>query len=131
MTDIAKSQGVALSTISRYLDTIKPQIANIQRYTRHKADTLALSQLKLQTVSDIIVDSWLGDPDKIRTQDFRTQKEILVAAQGAKTYDFNSERLEIGKSTNNISMLIGQIEDLQRGVSVGDIVDGVDSLVGG
>jgi len=123
-TLIAKDQNVAISTITRYLDKIRPQLGEIKRYTAARADALALSQLKLQTVSDAIIDEWVKDPEKITKQDLRLQKEILIAVQGAKTYEFNSERLETNKSTGNIAQLVTFTEDLQRAEAESLICDG-------
>lgn len=110
---IAKDQDVAISTITRYLDKIKPQLGEIKRYTNSRADALALSQLKLQALSDAILDEWIKDPAKLTSQDIRLQKEVLVAVQGAKTYEYNSERLERGQSTSNQAMIHADIAALR------------------
>ena len=113
-TDIAKMQGVALSTITRYLESIGRKAKEIQQYKRDKAESLALSQLKMQTITDMIADEWLSDPEKIKAQDIRTQKEVLIAANSVKTYDFNSERLERGESTQNVLSIHGDIAEMKR-----------------
>jgi hypothetical protein len=98
-TDIAKHQGVAVSTITRFLDSIDPQLQVIKRFTNRKADVLALNQLKCAAVGNLLLDEWLSNPDDLLKQDHRLRKEVLVGVQGAKTYDFNSERLERGQAT--------------------------------
>jgi hypothetical protein len=112
-SDIAKQQGVAISTVTRYLETIKPQLSEIQKYSDLKADALCLSQLKLQTISNTILDEWMADPEKLRSQDMRLQKEVLVAVQGAKTYEHAAERLERGQSTENVHQLVDVIQRIK------------------
>jgi hypothetical protein len=116
-SDIAKNQGVALSTITRYLQSIKPQLQDIQTYSGMKADALCLSQLKLQTVSNTILDKWINDPELISNADVRLQKEVLVAVQGAKSYELTAERLERGMSSENIQLIhadIAKIKGIQK-----------------
>jgi hypothetical protein len=108
-SDIAKQQGVAISTITRYLQSIKPQLQQIQTYSGLKADALCLSQLKLQTVSNTILDKWINEPELIASQDVRLQKEVLVAVQGAKSYELTAERLERGQSSENIAIIMDSI----------------------
>jgi hypothetical protein len=112
-TDIAKQQGVAVSTVTRYLESIKPQLHSIQSYSSLKADALCLSQLKLQTISNTILDEWINDPEKLKSQDMRLQKEVLVAVQGAKSYEMEAERLERGLSTNNLAVIHADIAALR------------------
>ena len=116
-SDIAKNQGVSLSTITRYLQSIKPQLQDIQTYSGMKADALCLSQLKLQTVSNTILDKWINDPGLISNADVRLQKEVLVAVQGAKSYELTAERLERGMSSENIQLIhadIAKIKGVQK-----------------
>lgn len=110
---IAKDQNVSESTISKFLARVAPELKQIQHYTNIKADVLAQSQLKKQTIEDIITDNWVKNPDVILNQDVRLQKEVLVALQGGKTYDHQAERLERNQSTQNIAQLISHIENLQ------------------
>jgi len=98
-TDIAKHQGVAVSTITRYLNSIKPLRDVIKQYSHDHADILTLSQLKKQAVEDLVVEGILKDPDKFQAQDLRLQKEVLHTMQGGKYYDHQSERLERGQAS--------------------------------
>ncbi len=108
--DIAKIEGVSDSTITRYLQSVNLQLPEIKRYTSMRADVLAGSQLKFQTIADLIAENWLNHPELLlQSQDVRLQKEVLVAVQGAKTYDFNSERLERGESTGNIDYRVQSV----------------------
>ena len=112
-SDIARQQGVAVSTITRYLKSIEAQTADIKAYSNNKAEALCLDQLKSATVVNIIRDHWIDNPDILLSQDLSTQKEILKVAQGAKTYDHSSERLERGESTHNIASIHGDIQELK------------------
>ena len=99
--DIAKHQGVCISTITRYLNSLSETKQAVKHYSNNKADILALSQLKSQSIIDIIQSAWLSNPGKyLLNQDVRLQKEIIVAASGAKTYDHNQERLERNQATS-------------------------------
>ena len=119
-SDIAKQQGVAISTITRYLQSIKPQLQEIQTYSGLKADALCLSQLKLQTVSNTILDRWINEPELISSQDVRLQKEVLVAVQGAKSYEMTAERLERGQSSENIAIIMDSIAKIKGQAKAGE-----------
>jgi hypothetical protein len=99
-TDIAKHQGVAVSTVTRYLESIEPLRLQIRCYANNHADILTLSQAKKQAVEDLIVESWLSNPVNLLEQDVRLQKEIVHTMQGGRYYDHQSERLERGESTS-------------------------------
>ena len=113
-SDIARNQGCAVSTITRYLQSVSSQVADIKKYSGTKADALCLSQLKLSTISNAILDFWLSRPDLVLSQDFRLQKEILVAVHGAKTYDHTAERLERGESTAHVHQIVDVISRIQQ-----------------
>lgn len=99
--DIARHQNVSLSTVTRYLQKISGAKQEIKHYSSNKADILALSQAKSQTIQDIIQSAWLADPVKyLLSQDVRLQKEILYAVGSVKTYDHNQERLERNQATS-------------------------------
>ena len=116
---IAKDQDVAISTVTRYLDKVAPQLRDIAKYTTIKADTLALSQLRKQTVEDMIVSHWLDNPELILSQDIPRQKDIIHTMQGGRYYDQQMERLERGQSTTNISEIIGVIHEIKLSRSGG------------
>jgi hypothetical protein len=99
-SDIAKHQGVAVSTVTRYLQSINQSLQTVKEYSTNKADILALSQAKYQAVIDIIVNRWLSSPEEyLLALEPRLQKEIMIAAASAKTFDHNQERLERGQAT--------------------------------
>lgn len=102
-TLIAKDQGVAISTITTFLNRHAPQLRNIKVYNDIRADMLSLSQLKNQTIEAIIKDRWIEQPEIIKALDVRAQKEVLHTLQGGRYYDHQMERLERGQSTNNIN----------------------------
>ncbi|MFA5457764.1 MAG: hypothetical protein WC261_09070 [Synergistaceae bacterium] len=91
-TDIANALDVNVSTITRYLDKIGIQAREIAQYKSNKADLLALSQLKASAIADKIMDTWVEEPERVLSQDIRTQKEVLIAVNSVKTYDNNSTR---------------------------------------
>jgi len=116
-TLIAKDQAVAVSTITRYLEKIAPQLRDIAHFSKHKTNILALSQLQNITIESYIKSKWLENPESITSQDIRVQKEILHTLQGGRYYDYQAERLETGQSTGNIAVIIDHIESLQRQVA--------------
>ena len=102
------------------LQSIKPQLQEIQTYSGLKADALCLSQLKLQTVSNTILDRWINEPELISSQDVRLQKEVLVAVQGAKSYEMTAERLERGQSSENIAIIMDSIAKIKGQAKAGE-----------
>lgn len=110
---IAKDQNVAPSTISRFLASVRPQIETSRHYSNIKADVLNLSQLKKQTIEDIIIQSWIEKPELILSQDVRCQKEVLHTLQGGKTYDHQAQRLESGQSTQNHAVIVDMIHEIK------------------
>ncbi len=98
-TAIANDQGVHLTTISRYLKSVEAQIDDTKRYINIRADSLAFAQLGYQTIANMILRNWINNPQLLLTHsDIRLQKEVLIAVQGAKHYDFLDERVERGES---------------------------------
>ena len=129
-TDIAKSQGVSLSTITRYLAEVDIKAKDIQRYKSDRADRLALNQLKAATIADMIVDKWIQEPEILNSQDVRTQKEVLIAVNSVKTYDYTSERLERDKSTlivgydhQAMASRLAELRQMLADVTEAEIVD--------
>lgn len=110
---IAKDQNIDISSVSRFLSKTAPELKEIHRFTSLKPDLLALSQAKKQTVENMIIDSWLGNPDILLSQDIRLQKEVVHTLQGGRHYDLIDERLERGQSTDNISVqsIAGELSD--------------------
>jgi len=99
-TDIAKQQGVAISTITRYLENIGMNRTRSERYAKERAMALTQSQLKKHAVEDMILEQWIAEPEKIKSQDVRLQKEIVYTLSGARNLDYQAERLERGQSTD-------------------------------
>ena len=100
-SDIAKQQGVHVSAITRYLNSIDAVRTDGRRYSGNKIDALVQSQLHAATVADAVLRNWSKHDDiNLLTPDVRLQKEILVAVEGVKTYDHNQERLERGQATS-------------------------------
>ncbi len=113
-TDIAKQQGVAISTITRYLENIGLNRTRSELYAKDRAIALTQSQLKKHAIEDAIIDHWMENIDTIKSQDVRLQKEIVYTVAGARNLDYQQERLETGKSTQNVQGIYHIISEIER-----------------
>jgi len=114
--DLNKSEIAALcdtdhSYVVRTMQKYGITQQDTEGYKRGRANVLAGLQHKiLSTITDT---------------DIKTASLLQRVTAAGILYD--KERLETGKSTGNISLLIGQIEELQRGNVTQDDSQGVDS----
>lgn len=99
---IAKQQGVAPSTITRFLANIKPELDAVAVFKQQRADLLAsLQGLSLEVQRKLILrlDS---------LADALTPHQIAACMMSISTVHgtlFDKERLERGQSSHNISVL--------------------------
>lgn len=101
--EIAQHQGVAPSTVWRFLDRSQPQMEALEQFKGGRADVLAELQAKSLDVQDRILDSL---DDRVLATLTPYQKSGLLHAlnvQAGTLYD--KERLERGQSTTNVSLI--------------------------
>jgi IS30 family transposase len=101
--DIAKHQGVAPSTIFRFLQHNEPDRHALEVFKKDRGDVFARLSMKSLGVQDKILDTL---DDRIITTLKPHEKGSLLHAlniQAGTLYD--KERLERGQSTHNLSIL--------------------------
>jgi IS30 family transposase len=101
--DIAKHQGVAPSTIFRFLQHTEPDRHALEAFKKDRGDHFARLSMKSLELQDKIVDTF--DDALIRTLKPHEKGSLLHALniQAGTLYD--KERLERGQSTSNLSIL--------------------------
>jgi hypothetical protein len=113
---IANQQGVARSTIARFLDRTSEESQYVEAFKQHRADVLSRIQLKALTVQEAILED-LKDGNVAALTPFQKGSllQTLVTVNGNA---FDKERLERGQSTQNIStisrMVDGQVSTLYK-----------------
>ena len=102
-TEIASLQGVAPSTVRRFMERMKPEQAAVEDFKNGRADVLARIQAKSLGLQERILDTM---NDGVVSALAPHQKSALLHslnAQAGTLYD--KERLERGQSTHNHSVL--------------------------
>jgi len=110
---IAQHQGVAPSTIWRFLQQTEPERLQLEQFKSQRADYLAKLQGKAIEVQHLALDRLKADleDDRISSALSPTAKtQYLNAATIAGGTSFDKERLERGQSTANISTLSKMID---------------------
>jgi len=101
--EIATHQGVARSTVWRFLQQTKPERQALEYFKAHRADVLARLHAKSLDVQERIIDTLDDAVIKALTPSQKTGLLMSLNAQSGTTFD--KERLERGKSTMNVSTL--------------------------
>lgn len=101
--EITRQQGVAHSTIWRFLERMKPEIVAVEEFKKTRADVLARIQVKALDVQDRILDSLNDEVVNALTPSQKSSMLIALNVQSGTAFD--KERLERGQSTANISTL--------------------------
>ncbi len=112
--EIAQHQGVAPSTVWRFLERTKPEQQALERFKSVRADEMANLQGKAVQVQHLALDRMRAElsDDAIANALSPSQKAgYLNAATIAGGTAFDKERLERGESTQNISTLSRMIDD--------------------
>jgi IS30 family transposase len=101
--DIAKHQGVARSTVFRFLQQTEPDRQALEAFKKDRGDVFARLSMKRLEVQEKIVDTF--DERLIATLQPHQKGSLLHALniQAGTLYD--KERLERGQSTANLSVL--------------------------
>jgi IS30 family transposase len=101
--DIARHQGVAPSTIFRFLQRAKPDQFAVKAFKGSRADVFARLQIKSLDAQERLLDSLTDDVLAALTPHQKSGLLHSLNAQAGTLYD--KERLEVGKSTSNLSSL--------------------------
>ena len=104
--EIARLQGVAPSTIFRFLQRAKPEQVAIQQFKRGRADAFVRLQIKSLDAQERMLDSLTNEVLAALSVHQKIGLLGVLNAQAGTLHD--KERLEVGKSTTNVSSL-GQL----------------------
>jgi IS30 family transposase len=107
--EIAKRQGVAPSTVFRFLQRMKPEQRALEHFKTHRADVLAKLQLKSLDAQERIIDTLNDGVIKALTP---SQKSSFLISLNVTTGTcFDKERLQRGQSTSNQSIISRMLDD--------------------
>ena len=101
--EIAQHEGVATTTVWRFLQQTKPERQALEYFKAHRADVLARLHAKSLDVQERIIDTLDDAVIKALTPSQKSGLLMSLNAQSGTTFD--KERLERGKSTMNVSTL--------------------------
>lgn len=108
--DIAKTQGVHSSTIARFFQGNLQAKESLAVYKANRADIFAEVQAKGLRVQSQILDSLVGD--RVLSALAPHQKaSILQAVNVVVGTIYDKERLELGKSTQNVGLIARMMGD--------------------
>ncbi len=110
MPDIANRLGVACSTVYRFLDKATPEHAALEAFKANRANVFADLQNKAIKLQIDIIDSFYVDgvPVALTPQ----QKVGLLGSLNAVSGTiYDKERLELGKSTQNVGLIARMMGD--------------------
>lgn len=104
VTDIATHQGVAPSTIWRFLDQTKAQQEALERFKTGRADIFAEVQAKSLHVQNRILDSLQAD-GVVEALTPHQKGGLLHSVNTVFGTVYDKERLERGQSTSNLAVM--------------------------
>jgi len=102
-SDIARLTGADQSTISRMLKKMDAERTSIGEFVKVRAMIMQSMQAKTSMVRFKILDSLLNTDFNDPNITVKEKGDILKALTIAQATDFDKERLEQGKSTQNIA----------------------------
>lgn len=113
MPAIADKLDVNVSTVWRYLESLKREKREIDEFRANRADAFAQLQAKAIGIQHKIIDS-LMDKDGVLIALTPSQKSGLLGSLNAVAGTiYDKERLETGKSTENVSLLTRMLDSAQ------------------
>jgi hypothetical protein len=107
--EIAQQQGVAHSTVWRFLERMKPEIGAVESFKTHRADVLARIQAKSLDAQERIIDTL--DDGLLAALTPSQKSSMLIALNAQSGTAFDKERLERGHSTANISTISRMLDN--------------------
>lgn len=106
--EIAQQQGVAHSTVWRFLERMKPELGAVEAFKKGRADVFARIQAKSLDTQERIIDT-LDDVSLGALTP--SQKSGLIIALNAQAGTlFDKERLERGQSSHNVSIITAMLD---------------------
>lgn len=101
--EIAGLQDVATSTVRRFLDRMEPERAAVEEFKSGRADALARIQGKALDLQERLIDSI--DDGVLQTLLPHQKNGLLVSVNTVFGTAYDKERMERGKSTQNVGVL--------------------------
>jgi len=107
-SEIAKHEGVATTTVWRFLQQTEPERRDLERFKQGRADVLARLQAKSLDAQERILDTLKdGVLDALKPQE---KNGLMLALNAQHGTCFDKERLERGQSTSNQSIVSSMID---------------------
>ncbi len=106
--DIAKHQGVATTSVWRFLRQLKPQQQQLDQFLNRRADCLAQIHGQALDVQERVLERMredLEDEGKASALSPTVKAKFLQAAVVAGGVSYDKERLERGQSTTNSQLI--------------------------
>lgn len=101
---IAREQGVAYTTISRFINRTSLEAQHVEAFKSHRADILARIQMSALTVQEALLED-LREDGNLKTLPAHQKANLLNALMNVGGNAFDKERLERGQSTQNHSIM--------------------------
>jgi hypothetical protein len=101
--EIAQHQGVAPSTVWRFLQQTEPERQAVEQFKENRADVLARLQAKSLDAQERIVDSL--DDGVVAALTPSQKSGLLMSLNAQSGTAFDKERLQRGQSTENVSVI--------------------------
>lgn len=114
--DIAQHQGVAPSTVFRFLQQTTPERHALERFKKERGDVFARLAAKSLDLQERIVDTF--DDAVVNALPVHQKGSLLHTLGISAGILFDKERLERGQSTNNISVLGRMIVEAEKRLGV-------------
>ena len=112
--EIAKQQGVASSTVFRFMQRMKPERQALESFKAQRADVLARLQAKSLDAQERILDTLDDGVMKALTPSQKTG--LLMALNAQHGTSFDKERMERGQSVANVSILTTMLNATVKGL---------------
>lgn len=106
--EIARQQGVAHSTVWRFLERMKPEIGAVEAFKKNRADVFARLQAKSLDAQERIIDTL--DDGVVAALTPSQKSSMLIALNVQSGTAFDKERIERGQSVQNISIVSRMID---------------------
>jgi hypothetical protein len=100
--EIAALQGVNRSTVRRFFALAEPELQALEGFKRGRADVLARLQAKSLMTQELILDG-LAQDGVVNALSVHQKIGLIGVLNAAAGTMFDKERLEVGKSTSNLS----------------------------
>jgi len=101
--EIARHQGVAPSTVWRFLQQTEPERQALEQFKTCRADVLARIQAKSLDAQERILDTL--DDGMVAALTPSQKSGLLMSLNAQSGTVFDKERLERGQSTQNVSLI--------------------------